>query len=173
MRYPIYIPSRGRPHCITPITLKGMPFKIMVEPQEEEAYAGVHGADQVITLPEAGKGLAYSRTMIKRYSQEQGEAKHWQLDDDLTGYLVWRNGGREKIPPDDCFTYCETFVDRYTNIGVAGMMHSLFGYQPTAPFKLNVQCPTSVLVDNSYPFEWRTRVHQDTDYALQVLVGGY
>src|SRR5690606_28459102 len=43
-RYPIYVPSKGR--WATPFTIRtlqrcGLPFRVVVEPQEAEAYARV------------------------------------------------------------------------------------------------------------------------------------
>ncbi len=85
-RYPVYIPSKGRAAQV--LTAKcfaadGVPFRLVVEPQEVEAYAAVWGRSCLLILPENNQGLVYARNWIKAYSIAQGQERHWQFDDDI------------------------------------------------------------------------------------------
>ena len=75
-RYPIYIPSRQR-HA-TPYTARlfhgdGLPFKMVVEPQERALYESLYGPEHVLTLDKDNQGLIYVRNWIKAHSVANGE----------------------------------------------------------------------------------------------------
>jgi hypothetical protein len=171
--YPIYIPSKGRAdRCLTARFLieDGVPFTLVVEPQETEAYAAF---ERVLVLPFRDRGLPATRNYIKEHAAARGVARHWQLDDNIrairgyaegTGKLVrWHSG--------DALARVEELVDRYENVGIAGLRHQAFQMRETA-FVVNRQAVSCVLVDNALPFRWRGFAHHDTDYSLQVLASG-
>jgi hypothetical protein len=172
--YPIYIPSKGRAgHCLTArfLAKDGVSFTLVVEPQEEEAYTG-HGP--LLVLPFRDRGLAATRTFIKEHSRSAGERRHWQLDDNIrairgfepgTGRLVRWNSA-------DALSKVEELVDRYENVGIAGLRHQAYIHREKTAFTLNQQAVSCVLVDNALPFQWRGFAHHDTDYSLQVLASG-
>ena len=176
-KYPIYIPSKGRPDkCLTAKTLSGdgVPFHLVVEPQEAKEYAASYGDKNVLTLPFSNTGSAVAaRNWIKEHATQAGHKRHWQLDDDIRGFYAWTKDSRKPCTPSYALPHCEEFVDRYSNVAIAGLKSHLFGSTIKHPFTTNCQAFTCVLVLNELPYRWRGTHGHDTDFSLQALVGGW
>lgn len=178
-RYPIYVPSKGRADtCLTPVFLArdGVPFYLVVEPDEVRAYAERFGRDCILTLPykEAGS-VVPARNWIKAHATREGHERHWQLDDNI-GW-IGRRYRALRIPCDAgvALRACEDFTDRYENIAVAGLNYEMFlpNGVKYPPFYLNVHVYSCCLILNALSYRWRGRYNEDTDYCLQVLSGGW
>lgn len=180
-RYPIYIPSKGRwTHCLTAQFLRrdGVPFYLVVEPQEEPMYAEVFGAANVLTLPFSNLGSVIpARNWIKDHATAAGYARHWQLDDNIRKVDRWWRGKRIACAANVALAATEDFADRYENVAIAGLNYRFFahhnGKQPRDPFWLNVHVYSCTLFLNSLPHRWRGRYNEDTDICLQVLADGW
>ena len=182
-RYPIYIPSKGRSdiQLTAEMFLKdGVDFKIVVEPQEQPAYAAIYGDNRILLLPENNRGLVYSRNWIKQYAIAQGYERHWQFDDDIREMYRLYKGYRIRCSSAIALDIAETFVDRYENIGLASFNSHFFVLATNGksqiqypPFYLNHRCYTCFLMLNALPYTWRYRYNEDTDMTLQVLSGGW
>lgn len=178
-RYPIYVPSKGRAdRCLTARFLKkdGVPFKLVVEPQEAEAYRAAYGAEQVLVLPFRDAGsVVPARNWIKDHSITEGYARHWQLDDNGRG--IWRRyrGMKISCPSGPALRVVEDFCDRYQNVAIAGLNYYMFApnKQPMSVFQINCHVYSCCLVSNSIPYRWRGRYNEDTDLCLQALAGGW
>lgn len=178
-RYPIYIPSKGRPTCLTGRRLRdeGTPFRIVVEPADAAAYTQTFGTEAVLVLPFTGKGSSTpARNWIKAHATAEGHARHWQLDDNL--YLARRvyNGIRHTCRIGIALRICEDFTDRYENIAVSGLNYDAFVIPtqgPLPPFYRNVHVYSCSLVLNAIPHQWRPFYNEDTDLCLQVLADGW
>lgn len=125
-RYPVYIISKGRyENPITARCLKrdGVPFRIVVEPQEADHYGVAVGAEHVLTLPFAnlGKGSIPARNWVWEHAVESGAERHWILDDNL--YHFYRRYKARKVYCDagPALRAAEDFTDRYENIAIAGL----------------------------------------------------
>lgn len=183
LRYPVYIPSKGRAHiCMTAdlFLREGVPFHLVVEPSQVEAYAEKYGRDRILVLPEDGRGLVYSRNWIKDYSREQGHARHWQFDDDIKYMSRLYKGYRLRCSSRAALAAAEEFVDRYENVALASFNSEFFiasahgaSWQEWPPFYLNSRCYTCFLVANWTQNRWRQRYNEDTDMTLQVLADGW
>ena len=177
-RYPVYIPSKGRSYqCLTGKFLvdDGVPFFLVVEPAEFDVYAGFFGADRILRLPENDYGTSVpARNWIKAHATRAGFARHWQLDDNI--YRMYRRHKGIKIAcaAGIAVAAVEDFVDRYENIGVAGLNYHTFVHNRVMrpPFVTNVHVYSCTLVQNDLPYAWRSRYNDDTDMCLQVLAGG-
>lgn len=180
-KYPIYIPSKGRAGvALTPKMFDacGVPYRIVVEPSQTEAYAA--WGDRVLVLPENDQGLVYSRNWIKDHAREEGHERHWQFDDDVQYMARVFRGNRIPIAANLALGFAEQFVDRYENVALASFNSIFFApcrYGVTdakfPPFYLNSRCYTCFLVLNSLPNRWRRRYNEDTDMSLQVLSDGW
>ena len=152
-----------------------VPFRLVVEPQEVQEYAAIYGSENVLTLPFRDTGsVVASRNWIKEHATKAGHKRHWQLDDDIQGFLAWTDDGRKPCSPSYSLATCEDFVDRYSNVAIAGLRSQIFGSVIHNPFTINCQAFTCVLVLNDLPYHWRGQHGtEDTDFSLQVLTGGW
>jgi pimeloyl-ACP methyl ester carboxylesterase len=180
-RYPIYIPSKGR--IETGLTARflardGVPFHLVVEPQERDGYAARFGDDRVLVLPWDNPGSVIpARNWIKAHATAAGHLRHWQLDDNIR--LIKRRWGDKRIPCDGgvALAVAEDFADRYENVALAGLNYTMF--LPSSarvripPFYLNTRIYSCSLILNSLPHKWRGRYNEDTDLCLQVLADGW
>ena len=180
-KYPIYIPSKGRAGCMLTAKLfdaSGVPYRIVVEPNQVEAYA--EWGNRLLVLPDNNQGLVYSRNWIKDHARDEGHERHWQFDDDIQYMMRVYRGNRLPIAANLALGFAEQFVDRYENVALASFNSSFFApcrYGVTdskfPPFYLNARCYTCFLVLNSLPNRWRRRYNEDTDMSLQVLADGW
>lgn len=189
-RYPVYIPSKGRyEKNLTArfLAQDGVPFHVVVEPQEEGQYRRSLPKASLLVLPwndhldETGKrdGLIAARNWIKDHATAAGFERHWQIDDNCECIKrVWA-GKRIRCRAGVALAAVEDLVDRYENVAVAGLDYGMFlGQQgltagELTPFTVNCHVYSCSLVLNTTPHRWRLRYNDDTDYCLQVLSGGW
>jgi hypothetical protein len=183
-RYPIYIPSKGRhAKCLTAKFLRddSVPFHIVVEPHEHDAYAHEFGEDYILTLPWDNPGSVIpARNWIKEHATAAGYERHWQIDDNCRCiYRVWA-GRRLRCNAGVALAATEDFTDRYENVAVSGLNYAMFvaGEAITVgngviPFRTNCHVYSCTLTLNTTPHCWRGRYNEDTDYCLQVLADGW
>lgn len=179
-RYPVYVISKGRADCcLTARTLvrDGVDFRLVVEPQEADAYAEHFGRERLEILPFSNLGLGSipARNWVWEHAKASGAERHWILDDNIRGF--YRRWKARKIPCDagPAFRAAEDFTDRYENIAIAGLNYFMFSANRTKqpPFCLNVHVYSCLLIRNDLPHRWRGRYNEDTDLCLQVLSDGW
>jgi hypothetical protein len=158
-----------------------VPFVLVVEPQERQAYVDAMAAETdtpsgtIETLPWRNRGLIAVRNWIKEHAIAAGAKRHWQLDDNIRLFRRLYRGRRIKCSPGIALRIPEVFVDRYTNIAIAGLNYEQFvrpGPKGVKPYYLNVHVYSCTLVLNSIPHVWRSEFNDDTDLCLQVLAAG-
>lgn len=178
MKYPIYIPSKGRhDRCSTALLLKNTGIKhfIVVEPQDYDLYSLTFDKENLLVLPfsNLGQGLQSARNWIKDYSQSKGEEKHWQLDDDFRSFSIYdgRKDNRKNI--DQVLGMVEEFTDRYENVVLSGPSSKAFSKLKKTPYSLNQMIYCCMLVDNRLQNRWRTKDAEDIDMSIQVLKQGF
>lgn len=181
-RYPVYVPSKGRPdhRCQTARGLirDGVPFKLVVEPQEADAYAEKFGRERLLVLPFSNLGsVTPARNWIKDHATAAGHERHWQLDDNMIWcYRLWKRK-RRRCPYGTALRICEDFTDRYENIAISGLNYDMFVVPESGaaipPFYHNVHVYSCSLIWNKLPYRFRPRYNEDTDYCLQALSDGW
>ena len=177
-KYPIYIISKGRAGaCLTANFMieDGAEFYLVVEPQEAELYSHTYGSARLLVLPfsNLGKGSIPARNWVWEHSKENGHKRHWIFDDNIRLIRRLYKGKRLRCATNLACSTLEEFVDRYENIGIAGMNYTMFVTDHTPkPFYLNVHVYSCLLIDNSLEYRWRGRYNEDTDLCLQVLSSG-
>lgn len=185
-RYPIYIPSKGRATREQGLTFRalavdGVPFWAVVEPQERDAYATLLASlgvaeDRILVLPfsNLGEGSIPARNWILDHAIAAGAERHWQLDDNLREFRRLYRGKRLPCAAGVALAACETFTDRYTNIGISGLNYQMFVMEETPrPFSLNVHVYSCTLLNHATGCRWRGPYNEDTDLCLQVLAAGW
>jgi len=178
--YPIYIPSKGRwESLLTVKTLEkmGVPYKIVVEPQEYEQYASAANKDNILVLPfsNLGQGSIPARNWIWGHSIKAGAARHWVIDDNIRWFRRLNRNKRIRVSDGTIFRAAEDFVDRYENVKMAGFNYTFFAEERGVkkPFYLNTRVYSCILLSNDIPHRWRGRYNEDTDLSIRILKSGY
>jgi hypothetical protein len=183
--YPVYIISKGRWESrLTSKALEkiGVPYHIVIEPQELEQYSSVIDPQKILVLPfsNLGQGGIPARNWVWEHSISIGAERHWILDDNIRGFR--RLLKKKRLPVNDgaIFKAAEDFVDRYENVALAGMQYNLFAVsgkeyagKSLKPFLLNTRIYSCILIKNDIPYRWRGRYNEDTDLSLRALKDGW
>ena len=181
-RYPIYVISKGR--ADTRMTAKafdrmGIDYRLVIEPQEFEAYANAMPApSRILLLPSESYGGGCSipaRNFCWDHSLNAGHARHWVVDDNIKRFT--RLNRNEKVTVSQgsaIFRAMEDFVDRYENVALAGPNYQWLtkAMQQLPAFYLNTRIYSCILIDNALPHRWRGRYNEDTDLSLRCLKDG-
>lgn len=191
--FPIYILSKGRWESrLTSKALErmGVPYSIVVEEQERDAYAAVIDPAKIMILdPEyqrvfdpmvelregQSKGSGPARNFIWDHAISIGAEWHWVIDDNIRDFYRLNRNMKIRVYDGVFFRIMEDFVLRYTNVGMAGPNYEMFVPRRLArpPFTLNTRIYSCILIRNSLPFRWRGRYNEDTDLSLRVLKAGW
>lgn len=191
-RFPLYIPSKGRADTrLTARALErmGVPYSIVVEEQEADAYRAVIKGGKVLVLdPEfqrkydtfddlgdtRSKGPGAARNFIWAHAISEGHDWHWVMDDNIRKFERLNRQAKIKVNDGIAFWTMETFVLRYTNIGMAGPNYAMFAPRKVKqpPFVMNTRIYSCNLIRNNLPFRWRGRYNEDTDLSLRILKSG-
>lgn len=188
-RHPVYIVSRGRADSrLTSRMLEAMdvPYRIIVEADEADAYRAVIDPARVLVLDPAyqrrydtcddlgdskSKGPGPARNFAWDHAISQGARWHWVMDDNIR--QLYRMNRNEKIPMR-CGTgwwAMEEFCERYLNVAMAGPNYEFFAPRKakSPPLILNTRIYSCNLIRNDVPFRWRGRYNEDTDLSLCML----
>ena len=191
--YPIYIVSRHRADTrLTSKHLEAMnvPYRIIVEQDDYEAYAAVIDANKILVLPElyqenydSGDDLGRTQSVgsgpARNFAWDQaaklGAPRHWVVDDNIRGFFRFNRNNYYKVLGGVFFRAMEDFCDRYENIAMAGPNYAMFQPRrvPTKPFVLNTRVYSCNLIQTDLPYRWRCRYNEDTDLSLRILKDGH
>lgn len=195
-RYPIYIVSKNRhDKCYTSRFLTQMEAEhyVVVEPSDVELYkANVENKyakileldmsykDSYDTFSDMGNkdstGPGAARNFCWEHSIKNGFKWHWVMDDNATeGFHYMYHNQKIKCRTGEIFRAAEDFVDRYTNIAIAGFNYSMFCKMSdkTPAFVMNTRIYSFLLIRNDIPYRWRGRYNEDTDLSLRALKDGW
>jgi hypothetical protein len=175
-RYPIYVISKGRHDCCLTarfLVADGVPFRLVVEPQEVDLYAREFDRAIISALPfsNLGQGSYPARNWVWEDALEH--KRHWILDDNIGQVRRLYAGERIPCASGPAFAATEDFVDRYENIAIGGLNYQMFVTPTSPPFRSNVHVYSCLLIRNDLPYRWRLRYNEDTDLCLQVLSDGW
>ena len=177
--YPVYIISKGRADSrVTSKSLEHMkvPYSIVIEPQEYDAYAAVIDPKKILVLPFSNHGLGSgpARNWCWEHAKSLGYKRHWLMDDNINRFYRLHKGRRIIAESGTMFKVMEDFVDRYENVPLAGLQYTFFcvdGFKYPA-FAVNRRIFSCMLIENNAPFRWRGKYNEDVDLSLQVLKAG-
>lgn len=184
-RYPVYVISKGR--WASRLTAKhlarmGVPFHIVVEPQEHEnymvAFLAAHiDTSALVVLPfsNLGQGSIPARNWVWEHALASRVERHWILDDNIDGFYRLNRNLKTPVTSGTIFRAAEDFVDRYENVAIAGFHYFMFASRKTKlpPFTLNSRIYSCILIKNNIPYRWRGRYNEDTDLSLRALKDGW
>jgi len=151
-------------------------YRIVIEPQEFDEYSKVISKDKILILPfsNLGQGSIPARNWVWQHSILEGHKRHWILDDNIRHFYRRLQNTTVVCKSPACFSSIEDFVDRYTNVGIAGMQYKMFAPNRAKkpPFTLNTRVYSCILLDNSILHRWRGRYNEDTDLSIRILKDG-
>lgn len=167
----------------------GVPFQIVVEPDQREKYAEAFGSNNVLTLPERFRndyetcdGFGFSKSLgpgparnfTLWHSSNAGFKSHWVMDDNLHDFHRLHNNSKIPVRSGMIFSETEKFVSRYSNVPVAGLNYYSFckSTDGVPPFTINTRIYSCLLIRNDIGLDWRGRYNEDTDLSLRVLKRG-
>jgi len=168
----------------------GVPYHVVVEAPERDAYVAALGAHRVLVLdPEYQRqydtfddlGLSKSvgpgaaRNFIWDHAIARGAEWHWVMDDNIRDFRYRTLAGRVCALDGTLFRLMEDFTLRYRNVGMTGPAYCMFVKEEskTPPFILNTRIYSCNLIRNDLPFRWRGRYNEDTDLSLRLLKAGW
>jgi len=178
--HPIYIISKGRwksRPTAKALSRIGVPFHVVVEPQEHDAYAEVIPPELLIVTPfsNLGQGSIPARNFVWEHSIAAGAKWHWILDDNIREFYRLHRNIKWRLSNGGAFAAIEDFAGRFENVAQAGMQYAMF-----APRKLrypaldiNTRIYSCILLRNDLPYRWRGRYNEDTDLSLRCLKDGW
>lgn len=181
-KYPIYIISKGRwerRQTVKTMEYTNTPYKIVVEPKEYNDYAKVIDEKKIIKAPEnfseRGQGSVPVRNFVWQHSIDNGFDWHWILDDNIESVERFYNNLKIKCKTSTPFRIIEHFVDRYENIGQAGMHYGIFcpASEARPPLHFNTRVYSCILQNNKIKHRWRGKYNEDTDLSLRILKDGW
>jgi len=192
-QYPVYIPSKGR--ADSRLTMKVLdrmrvPYRVVVEEQELEAYAAVIDRSRLLVLDPAYKraydccdefgllkstGSGPARNFIWDHAVSEGHAWHWIMDDNIRSFVRLNRGQLRYLGDGTGFRVIEDFCARYLNVAMAGLHYKFFisASHRHKPYKLNTRIYSCNLIRNDVPYRWRARYNEDTDLSLRMLKDGW
>jgi hypothetical protein len=184
MRYPIYIPSKGRWENTRTVDLleknKITNYFVVVEKPEAEKYNvrpdgtnGIH-AKKLLVIPPAKGSSAPARNFCLEHAKKNGHKKIWMLDDDITNiYMHYKGKKCIAVSVLDCFERLENFSERATKVKAVGMRTSA-SFLKDVKKDLQFNCSlTSIYLLSVDTFRFRGTMLVDMDYQLQILRAGY
>ena len=192
-RHPVYIVSKGRWESrLTSRALEaiGVPYRIVIEPQEAEPYSAVIDPEKLLLLPqrfhdeydpctdedpEMPNGSGAGRNFAWEHAISEGAESHWLLDDNIGGFGRFNKNLYGRSSSGTIFRAAEDFVARYENVPLSGFQYFMFALfrRKSAPFLLNTRIYSCLLIRNDASYRWRGRYNEDTDLSLRVLKDGY
>ena len=192
-KYPFYIVSKLR--ADSRLTVKAfdkmnIPYSVVIDEDDYDSYAAVMDKNKIIIMPKRyydeydtcdnigdnkAKGPGAARNFVWDDSIKRGFKRHWVFDDNVRSFM-WANNNLMVCATDGTiFKAMEDFVDRYTNVAIAGPNYAMFAPRRSKhqPFTLNTRIYSMLLIKNDIPYRWRGRYNEDTDLSLRVLKDGW
>jgi len=183
-KYPIFILSYRRPdeqktHAY--LDWIGLPYQVVIEPEDLEDYALYIDRSKLVVMPPSWKakqlamgngGGIPARNYILQLAHEMGAERHWVLDDNIHNY-VRSEGSKRLTMKCNPFRPVEDFVDRYSNIAIAGHNYKNFCVDTTRvkPIRWNTRIFSSILrrTDDE---QWEGVYNEDLDLSIRYLKKG-
>lgn len=191
--YPIYVPTKGRYNYLYTIrNLQKMKanFYAIVEEQEYELYAKNIDKKNILvldnsfkrvyeTLDNRGDSISYgsgpARNFAWQHAKDLKAPWHWTMDDNIRHFRIHDKNRKLRIYNASFFRVMEQFVERYSNIAMAGPQYSCFVPRKIkrSLYILNTRIYSCNLIRTDLPYRWRGRYNEDTILSLDMLTDGW
>lgn len=168
----------------------GVPYRIVIEEQEWDAYAAVIDPKKILVLDRAyqraydtcdelgdrrSKGPGPARNFAWDHALHIGAKWHWVMDDNIQGFWRLHQNMKLRARSGAIFRAMEDFCERYSNVLMAGPQYYMFAPRKyrLPPFVTNTRIYSCNLIRNDAPYRWRGRYNEDTDLSLRMLKDGW
>src|SRR5580765_5571240 len=151
--HPVYVISKGR--WESRLTVKALEwmnvsYRVVIEPQEYDRYAGVIDPKKILTTPfsNLGQGSIPVRNFVWDHALSLGAERHWVLDDNMDGFVRLCRNSKIQFKTGSPFRLAEMFVDRFENVDLAGFHYDFFAKrkQKLPPFYINRRIYSCILI---------------------------
>ena len=193
-KYPIYVVSKNRwsgSPTVDVLERLGADYHIVVEYDQFNDYAAHYDEAKLLVLPQSyiddydtfddlgatkSKGPGAARNFAWYHSIATYGAKwHWVMDDNIYDFQRMNRNIKVATRTLSWFRAMEDFVDRYSNLAIAGPNYSKFckATDRVPPLVFNTRIYSCLLIRNDIDYRWRGRYNEDTDLSLRVLKDGW
>lgn len=174
MSWPILVHSKGRPDGPTFKTLGEREHTVIVEPQDAAAYAE---HKSVATVPENGRGLAYSRQFGLEYAQSKGWSWYWLLDDDVQKFQRRQGTKMVTCGADEALGTVEEWIGE-SSVAQVALEYAQYAWSANNAWRLNSYADVVVannarllaLLKIKYDLGFPLKV--DRDFTIQCIANG-
>ena len=92
------------------------------------------------------------RNWVWRHSINEGHKRHWIIDDNIQDFYRLNYNKRLHVSSGTIFKCAEDFVDRYTNVPMAGFNYNTFAIpvKRLPPFHLNTRVYSCIFIVKRY-----------------------
>lgn len=172
MKWPIFIPSKGRPNAKL---FQMIPEAVLViEPQDRKPYAEVE--NKKLVMLENNQGIAYVRQFILDHCREFGIEWYWMLDDDISAFYGTHQKKLQPISAQEALKNAQAFILSQQNIGQAALEYAQFAWSQEKSVKLYGYCDVAVAINTGLTkfvnYRPEMNLKEDRDFTLQILASG-
>ena len=171
--YPVFIPSKGRPNCLTAKLMDDshINYTLVVEPQDADAYAEAYPHADFLILPENDAGMWYARQFVLEHCRQEGLTWYWLIDDDIKRFTH----NNETSTPRAALSYAEGLTNGYSRLAMVGIDFHQFAWSQKREYSVNKRVAVVVLTNTTVDANHRPEVplKGDLDFQLQCLDAGW
>jgi TET-Associated Glycosyltransferase len=177
MIHPVFVCSKGRPDGSTFDLLEksGIPYTILVEPQDVDKYA--ERRKILYALPENNQGIAYVRNQVLGLARVNCLKWIWMLDDDITSTFLVRDWKTVKTPIFDVLLAAQKELTNVPNLAQGALEYNQFAWSAKKSIAINSYCDVAVFinVERTKDLKYRKEfdLKEDRDFTLQCLRKGF
>jgi hypothetical protein len=188
--YPIFIPSKGRSHnrkgTVAQLMLSGVPFTLVVEPQEQTVYQNLIAslaADNnvsstlasVVSLPLSDQGVTYVRNHIL-HQLAPVDGWFWIMDDDIQGFHRATNRVNVSISAAEMLREAMRRMKLHSGAALYSIDYPFYAWQYNdAAVAVNSYNNIAVVMNRTLlppGIQYRFRIREDYDFTLQIILFG-
>lgn len=177
---PIYIATKGRPAApaFKALGNEGIPFTIVVEPQDEQAYADALPGVPRLVLPKNDQGLPYARQFIIEHARGvlPDDAWFWIIDDDTSGFATVEGKRCVPAPAVEVLSAAQDLAASVAGCAQASLEYRQYAWSATKDYTVDTFCDCVVLfhVGRTRGIDYRTdiKLKGDREYTLRLILAG-
>lgn len=178
MVQPVYVPTKGRADIAKApdaLTRGGVTPTLVVEPQDEAAYAERWPTLPLLVLPENDRGIVYVRQYILEHARSLGQPWYWQIDDNIARFAQQSGKRGTTKAAGDALMVCEELVAKVPRLALCGLGLRQHVWAEPRPFVVNRGTICCVLTNTATGAGYRggTDSKEDYDFLLQHLTRGW